>query len=185
MTAFARALEAAATGKARCSRRTAPGLATRARSCPRAALTPVEAAATVASIAPVRARGRRNGAAAARLFWGGVRDRGVAGVWLVRGALRRLAECRRRRGAAARRRPGAPGAGVAVPPAAEPMTDRPAAGRDDAPAADDGADQRRTDTDVASPSSTNPTASAGARRGRAGRGEARRDARRDLDTREA
>ena len=135
MTAFARALEAAAAGKM-LSIETGPRRDRRAV-VPARALTPVEAAATMAGSARgVRAARERSEAPRRLVLLGGFAIVAGGGVWLVRGPLRRAARAgrtdRRRRPARGRpplARPPSPTARGAKPPT--PSTDEPAAVDDD------------------------------------------------------
>jgi serine/threonine-protein kinase len=148
VTAFARALEAAAAGKV-LSVESVPGLGPRAV-VPSANLTPVEAAATmVHGAAPIAARApkRRSGRL---VLWGGFAIVAVAGVWLVRGALRRPGEIPAVVAAPAAPDPAGAAkiAGDPAPAPAAPGPDNdnhPAAGETNEPAAVD------DDTDLAPP----------------------------------
>jgi tRNA A-37 threonylcarbamoyl transferase component Bud32 len=87
VTAFARAIEAAATGKpVPADPVHGPGVGAATPSLP---LTPVEAAATLATSAEAFTPAPRRRGGRKLALWGGLALAAVGGVWLVRGPLRR------------------------------------------------------------------------------------------------
>jgi serine/threonine-protein kinase len=148
VTAFARALEAAAKGAPLPAERAgdvAPG------GVPAAALTPVEAARTVASSAEAFAPAAPKRPGRRRAIWGGLAIAAILGLW----ALGLKSPWRRAQHGLApvtSAPAGVPGPGAVAPPVVEPMPP--------APTADDGAPDEPAaepdDTDVASPKLDKP-----------------------------